>query len=75
MPGDTCEMVPIRRWPMRLPLYLPGSRVVILGSNVSKLGAELRGATDEFSFDLWAKKWSIGRLQNLATYIRRTDKR
>jgi hypothetical protein len=50
-------------------------RAVIFGSNVSKFEAELRGATDEFSFDIWAKKGSIGRLHNLATYIRRTDQR
>ncbi|KJZ70580.1 hypothetical protein HIM_10009 [Hirsutella minnesotensis 3608] len=50
-------------------------RAVIFGSNVSKFEAELRGATDEFSFDIWAKKGSIGRLHNLAAYIRRTDQR
>jgi hypothetical protein len=50
-------------------------RAVIFGSNVSKFEAELREATDEFSFDIWAKKGSIGRLHNLATYIRRTDQR
>ena len=50
-------------------------RAVIFGSNISKFEAELRGATDEFSFDLWAKKGSIGRLHSLATYIRRTDQR
>ena len=48
-------------------------RAVIFGSNVSRFEAELRGATDEFSFDIWAKKGAIGRLHNLATYIRRTD--
>ncbi|OAQ61313.1 transposase-like protein [Purpureocillium lilacinum] len=50
-------------------------RAVIFGSNVSKFEAELRGATDEFSVDIWANKGSIGRLHNLATYIRRTDQR
>jgi hypothetical protein len=50
-------------------------RAVIFGSNVSRFEAELRGATDEFSFDIWAKKGAIGRLHNLATYIRRTDQR
>jgi hypothetical protein len=50
-------------------------RAVIFGSNVSKFETELRGATDEFSFDIWAKKGAIGRLHNLATYIRRTDQR
>lgn len=50
-------------------------RVVIFGSNVSKFETELREATDEFSFDIWAKKGAIGRLHNLATYIRRTDQR
>lgn len=50
-------------------------RAVIFGSNVSKFEAALREATDEFSFDIWAKKGSIGRLHNLATYIRRTDQR
>ncbi|PWI63935.1 hypothetical protein PCL_02788, partial [Purpureocillium lilacinum] len=39
------------------------------------MDAALREATDEFSFDIWAKKGSIGRLHNLATYIRRTDQR
>ncbi|KAK4077565.1 hypothetical protein Purlil1_12327 [Purpureocillium lilacinum] len=50
-------------------------RAVIFGSDVSKFEAELRGATDEFRFDIWAKKGAIGRLHNLATYIRRTDQR
>jgi hypothetical protein len=50
-------------------------RAVIFGSNASKFEAELRGAADEFSFDIWAKKGAIGRLHNLATYIRRTDQR
>ncbi|KAM4056473.1 reverse transcriptase (RNA-dependent DNA polymerase) [Hirsutella rhossiliensis] len=44
-------------------------RAVIFGSNVSKFEAELRGATDEFKFDIWAKKGAIGRLHNIATYI------
>ncbi|KAJ6790307.1 hypothetical protein PWT90_10996 [Aphanocladium album] len=43
-------------------------RAVIFGSNVSRFKAELRAATDEFSFDIWAKKGAIGRLHNLATY-------
>ncbi|KAM4058322.1 transposase-like protein [Hirsutella rhossiliensis] len=50
-------------------------RAVIFGSNVSKFEAELRGATYEFKFDIWAKKGAIGRLHNIATYIRRTDQR
>ncbi|KAM4067524.1 transposase-like protein [Hirsutella rhossiliensis] len=50
-------------------------RAVVFGSNVSKFEAELRGATDEFKFDIWAKKGVIGRLHNIATYIRRTDQR
>ncbi len=50
-------------------------RAVIFGSNISRFEAELRGATDEFSFDIWAKRGAIGRLHNLATYIRRTDQR
>lgn len=50
-------------------------RAVIFGSNVSAFEAELRGAADEFTFDIWAKKGAIGKLHNLATYIRRTDQR
>jgi hypothetical protein len=48
-------------------------RAVIFRSNASKFEAELRGAVDEFSFDIWAKKGAIGRLHNLATYIYQTD--
>ncbi len=48
-------------------------RAVIFGTNVSKFEAELRGASDEFSFEIWAKKGAIGRLHNLIIYIRRTD--
>ncbi|KAM4063327.1 transposase-like protein [Hirsutella rhossiliensis] len=50
-------------------------QAVIFGSNVGRFEAERRGATDEFSFEIWAKKGAIGRLHNLATYIRRTDQR
>jgi hypothetical protein len=48
-------------------------RAVIFGLNVSKFEIELCRAMDEFSFNIWAKKGAIGRLHNLATYIRRTD--
>ena len=50
-------------------------RAVIFGINISKFKAELHGASDEFSFEIWAKKGAIGRLHNLIIYIRRTDQR
>ena len=50
-------------------------RAVIFGTNVSKFEAELRVVSDEFSFEIWAKKGAIGRLHNLILYIRRTDQR
>lgn len=50
-------------------------RAVIFGTNISKFEAELRGVSDEFSFEIWAKKGAIGRLHNLIVYIRRTDQR
>lgn len=50
-------------------------RAVIFGTNVSKFEAELRGVSEEFSFEIWAKKGAIGRLHNLILYIRRTDQR
>ena len=50
-------------------------RAVIFGPNSSKFEAELRGASDEFSFEIWAKNGAIGRLHNLIVYIRRTDER
>ena len=82
--NDTCLEALARWFPMdvgRRRLRCIGHiinlvvRAVIFGSNVAKFEAELRGATDEFSFDIWAKKGAIGRLHNLATYIRRTDQR
>ncbi|KAG6988733.1 hypothetical protein FOFC_20727 [Fusarium oxysporum] len=82
--NDTCLEALARWFPMdvgRRRLRCIGHiinlvvRAVIFGSNVSKFETELRGATDEFSFDIWAKKGAIGRLHNLATYIRRTDQR
>jgi hypothetical protein len=50
-------------------------RAVIFGTNSSKFEAELRGASDEFSFEIWAKNGAIGRLHNLIVYIHRTDER
>ncbi|KAF6528137.1 hypothetical protein HZS61_008439 [Fusarium oxysporum f. sp. conglutinans] len=82
--NDTCLEALARWFPMdvgRRRLRCIGHiinlvvRAVIFGSNVSKFETELRGATDEFSFDIWVKKGAIGRLHNLATYIRRTDQR
>jgi hypothetical protein len=82
--NDTCLETLARWFPMdvsRRRLRCIGHiinlvvRAVIFGSNVSKFEAELRGATDEFSFEIWAKKGAVGRLHNLATYIRRTDQR
>lgn len=82
--NDTCLETLARWFPMetsRRRLRCVGHilnlvvRAVIFGSNVTKFEAELRGATDEFSFEIWARKGAIGRLHNLATYIRRTDQR
>ncbi|OWT43215.1 transposase-like protein [Pochonia chlamydosporia 170] len=82
--NDTCLETLARWFPMdtsRRRLRCVGHiinlvvRAVIFGSNVSKFEAELRGATDEFSFEIWARKGAIGRLHNLSTYIRRTDQR
>ena len=82
--NDSCLETLARWFPMDVPqrrLRCIGHvinsvvRAVIFGSNVSAFEAELRGATDEFSFDVWAKKGAVGRLHNLATYIRRTDQR
>ncbi|KAM4061909.1 transposase-like protein [Hirsutella rhossiliensis] len=76
--NDTCLETLARWFPMdvsRRRLRCIGHvinlvvRAVIFGSNVSKFEAELRGATDEFKFDIWAKKGAIGRLHNIATYI------
>jgi hypothetical protein len=50
-------------------------RAVIFGENVSKFEDELRGASDETCFEIWAQKGAIGRLHNLVTYIRRSDQR
>ncbi|KAG7100801.1 Zinc finger BED domain-containing protein RICESLEEPER 1 like [Verticillium longisporum] len=77
--NDTCLETLARWFPMdisRRRLRCIGHiinlvvRAIIFGSNVTKFEAELRGATDEFSFEIWAKKRAIGRLHNLATYIR-----
>ncbi|KJZ69476.1 hypothetical protein HIM_11138 [Hirsutella minnesotensis 3608] len=82
--NDACLETLIRWFPMdvnRCRLRCIGHiinlvvRAVLFGSNVSKFEAELRVATDEFKFDIWAKKGAIGRLHNIATYIRRTDQR
>ncbi|KJZ68075.1 hypothetical protein HIM_12531 [Hirsutella minnesotensis 3608] len=50
-------------------------RAVIFGFNAGKFESQLRAATDEFKFDVWAKVGAVGKLHNLATYIRRTDQR
>lgn len=42
-------------------------RAAIFDSNVSKFEAKIGGATDEFSFDIWADKGAISRLHNPAT--------
>lgn len=82
--NDTCLEALARWFPMdvsRRRLRCVGHiinlvvRAVIFGSNVSKFEADLRGAADEFSFEIWAKKGAIGKLHNIATYIRRTDQR
>lgn len=82
--NDTCLETLARWFPMdvrRRRLRCIGHvisiivRAAIFGSNVSAFEAELRGATDEFRFEVWAKKGAIGKLHNLATYIRRTDQR
>ncbi|EFY94389.2 transposase-like protein [Metarhizium robertsii ARSEF 23] len=82
--NDTCLETLARWFPMdvrRRRLRCIGHvisiivRAAIFGSNISTFEAELRGATDEFRFEVWAKKGAIGKLHNLATYIRRTDQR
>ncbi|KJZ68529.1 hypothetical protein HIM_12077 [Hirsutella minnesotensis 3608] len=82
--NDTCLEALARWFPMdvnRCRLRCVGHiinlvvRAVFFGANIGKFEAELRGATDEFRFDMWAKKGPIGRLHNIATYIRRTDQR
>ncbi|KJZ70963.1 hypothetical protein HIM_09667 [Hirsutella minnesotensis 3608] len=82
--NDACLETLIRWFPMdvnRCRLSCIGHiinlvvRAIVFGSNVSKFEAELRVATDEFKYNIWAKKGAIGRLHNIATYIRRTDQR
>ena len=50
-------------------------RASVFGGNTSKLEDELRGASDEIRFEIWAKKGPIGRLHNIITYICRSDQR
>jgi hypothetical protein len=50
-------------------------RAVIFGGNISKSEDELRGASDEACFEIWARKGAIGRLHDLATYIRQLGQR
>lgn len=50
-------------------------RATIFGSDIYKFEEKLCGASDEFQFELWAKQGAIGKLHNIATYIRRSDQR
>lgn len=50
-------------------------RAIVFGSDVAKFEKDLRGASDEFSFQLWARNGAIGRLHNIVTYLRRSDQR
>ncbi|KAM4061668.1 reverse transcriptase (RNA-dependent DNA polymerase) [Hirsutella rhossiliensis] len=82
--NDTCLQTLAQWYPMdvqRRRLRCVGHiinlvvRAVIFGSNAGKFESQLRAATDEFKFDVWAKVGAVGKLHNLATYIRRTDQR
>ncbi|KAJ2983394.1 hypothetical protein NQ176_g716 [Zarea fungicola] len=48
------------------------ARAVTFGSDASKFEADVCGATDELSFEIWAKKGAIGKLYNLVISIRQT---
>jgi hypothetical protein len=50
-------------------------RAIVFGSDVAKFEKDLRGASDEFSFQLWARNGAIDRLHNIVTYLRRSDQR
>ncbi|KJZ68471.1 hypothetical protein HIM_12135 [Hirsutella minnesotensis 3608] len=82
--NDTCIQTLAQWYPMdvqRRRLRCVGHiinlvvRAVIFGFNAGKFESQLRAATDEFKFDVWAKVGAVGKLHNLATYIRRTDQR
>ncbi|KJZ68942.1 hypothetical protein HIM_11658 [Hirsutella minnesotensis 3608] len=74
--NDTCLQTLAQWYPMdvqRRRLRCVGHiinlvvRTVIFRFNAVKFESQLRAATDEFKFDVWAKVGAIGKLHNLAT--------